>query len=135
MSSVNSSIVKKTEAKPIPENLRLLREKDRQKVKGKFIFHEVPGGRMEFVFRAHKGDPIETYRLNDGEVCELPLGVAKHLNLNVWYPAYKYADDEAGRPTCKVSQKIRRCSFQSLEFMDIEGLSPVGSAISGVVEV
>ena len=126
---------KKVESKPIPENLKFKRDKDRTPVRGKFIFHEVQGGKLDFCFRAYQGDPIEIYHLSDGEVATIPLGVAKHLNMNCWYPSYKYSDDEAGRPQMKIGQKIRRCSFQSLEFIDVEGVAPVGSAITGIEQV
>jgi hypothetical protein len=130
-----ASPVKNVEIKPISENLKFKRDKDRTLVKGKFIFHEVSGGKMDFVFRAYKGDPIEKYSMSDGEILSIPLGVAKHLNSNCWYPAYDFKSDEAGRPICKVSSKIRRCSFQSLEFIDVEGVSPIGSPISGIESI
>ena len=126
---------KSSETKPMSENLRLKREQDRKSVRGKFIFHEVPGGKMDFVFRAYKGDPIAKYSMTDGEILTVPLGVAKHLNSNCWYPAYDYKDDEAGRPTCKVTSKIRRCSFQSLEFIDVEGVAPIGTPATGIEHV
>ena len=103
-------------------NLEFQRKKDREQVRGIFRFHEVPGGVMEFCFKKYKGDPLETFKFNDGEVYTIPLGVAKHLNVNCWYPSYTFKSDEAGRPTVSVAEKIRRCSFQSLEFVDIEDL-------------
>jgi len=133
--AITTNTVNKSAAKPMPENLKFQRDKDRAQVRGKFIFHEVPGGRMDFVFRAYKGDPIETYSFNDGDIKTIPLGVAKHLNLNCWYPSYKYTNDEQARPVVSIGQKIRRCSFQSLEFLDIEGVAPIGSSISGIEEV
>lgn len=107
-------------------NLKHMRDKDREMVKGKFIFHEVPGGRMEFVYRAYKEDQVEKYDLLDGEIYTIPLGVARHLNKNCWYPVHSYALDDLGRASMKIGQKVRRCSFQSLEFVDIDDLSPVG---------
>jgi hypothetical protein len=104
-----------------------MRDKDREPVRGKFIFHEVPGGLMSFVYKAYKEDEIERFDLVDGEIYTLPLGVAKHLNKNCWYPVHAYAMDENGRPTMKIGQKVRRCSFQSLEFVDIDDLTAVGT--------
>ena len=103
-------------------NVKYMRDKDNEKVKGIFRFHEVPGGNMRFPFKKYKRDPLETFDMNDGEVYTIPLGVAKHLNTNCWYPSYTFKNDEAGRPSVSVAEKIRRCSFQSLEFVDIEGL-------------
>ena len=111
-------------------NLEFQRKKDREMVRGIFRFHEVPGGQMEFPFKKYKGDPLETFKMVDGAVYTIPLGVAVHLNTNCWYPYYTFKNDEAGRPSVTVSEKIRRCSFQSLEFIDIEGLdNNPGSAL------
>lgn len=101
-----------------PKDLTWQRDRDRQKVKGIFRFHEVPGGVMKFPFRKWKGDPIENYTMVDGEIYEVPLGVAKHLNKNCWYPVHEYAVDENDKPSVKVGKKVNRCSFQSLEFVD-----------------
>ncbi len=102
------------------QSLKVQQEKDREIVKGIFRFHEVPGGQMEFVFKKYKGDKLEKYTLIDGQTYSLPLGVAKHLNTNCWYPSYNYKNDEQGRPVTTMAEKIRRCSFQSLEFVDID---------------
>lgn len=110
-------------------NLKYQRDKDREKVKGIFRFHEVPGGCLSFVFKAYKEDPVERYDLIDGQIYTLPLGVAKHLNKNLFYPIHGHALDENGNPTMRVSQRVRRCSFQSLEFIDIEDLTPNGVSI------
>ncbi len=121
-SKVESSIPVQT-TKPKP-NHKYLRDKDREMVRGKFIFHEVPGGMMSFVFKKWKEDPVERYDLMDGEIYTIPLGVAVHLNKNCFVPVHTHAVDEHGRPTMKIGQKVRRCSFQSLEFVDIEDLTP-----------
>lgn len=118
--------VKKESPKP---NVQYMREKDREPVRGKFIFHEVPGGIMSFNFKAYKGDEVERFDLLDGEVYTIPLGVAKHLNKNCWYPVHSYTMDEKGAPLQKIGHKVRRCSFQSLEFVDVEDV-PAGIAPS-----
>lgn len=130
----NGNITTTAEQKPRP-NLRYMRDKDREPVRGKFIFHEVPGGLMSFVYKAYKEDDVERFDLIDGEIYTLPLGVAKHLNKNCWYPVHAYAMDENGRPTMKIGQKVRRCSFQSLEFVDIDDLTAVGTPEIATVEM
>lgn len=110
-------------------NLKYQRDKDREMVKGMFIFHEVPGGSMNFVFKAYKEDQVERYDLVDGQVYSLPLGVAKHLNKNGWYPVHSYALDETGKPTMRIGQKVRRFSFRSLEFIDVDDLTPTGQPL------
>lgn len=99
-------------------NLKYMRDKDREKVRGKFVFHEVPGGVMEFSFRKYKEDEIETYKMYDGQIYEIPRGVAKHLNENLAYPVHEYYKTENGDHTMKVGQKIRRATFMPLGFME-----------------
>ncbi len=113
------TIAKKEAPKP---NIQYMRERDRQPVRGKFIFHELPGGNMKFAYKAYKGDDVEVYDLLDGEVYSIPLGVARHLNNNCWYPIHSHTVDENGRPAQRIGQKVRRCSFQSLEFVDFDDL-------------
>lgn len=116
-------------------NLRYQRDKDREKVKGIFKYYEVPGGNVSFMYRAYKEDQVERYDLYDGQVYELPLGVAKHLNKNGWYPQHKFAVDENGKTIAKIGQKIRRFGFQSLEFLDIDDLATADKQIITVENV
>lgn len=122
-------------------NLKYQRDKDREMVKGIFRYHEVPGGGFEFVYKQYKWDDVEKYTMIDGQVYTIPLGVAKHLNNNVWYPQYDYVSSEgmfnAHGPSgsgkvMKVTKKVRRVSFQSLEFLDVEG---VPTSAAGIVTV
>ena len=100
------------------------RKSDRKMVRGIFRFHEVPGGQMDFVFRKYGGDPLEKFSMKDGEVYEVPLGVAKHLNTNCWYPVYGHNDkaqaNVADNALMSIKEKIRRCSFQSLDFVETD---------------
>lgn len=104
------------------KNIHYQRDKDREPVKGIFRFYEVPGGGMSFSYKAYKGEPVAKYTLVDGEVYTLPLGVAKHLNKNGWYPIHEYQMDESGKPLMMVHKKKRRFGFQSLEFVDVDEL-------------
>src|SRR5579871_1747386 len=114
----------------VKKNHKWQRDKDREPVKGIFRFYEVPGGNMEFVYGPiYKGDQTEKYHLFDGQIYTLPLGVAKHLNKNVWYPVHAFQEDENGKPAARIHQRVRRCGFQSLEFVDIDDLTPTGSPI------
>lgn len=104
-----------------------MREKDREMVRGVFRFYEVPGGTMSFVYKAYDGEQADRYDMIDGQVYSIPLGVARHLNKNLWYPEYDYIKGESTdgqtKNIMKVTKKVRRCGFQSLEFMDIEDLN------------
>ena len=116
-------------------NLRYQRDKDREMVKGIFKFYEVEGGGMSFVFKAYKDDPVERYDFVDGQIYTIPLGVAKHLNKNGWYPVHAYQTDENGKPMMKIGQKVRRFGFNSLEFVDIDDLTPVGGPLVTVEHI
>lgn len=118
--------------KETAKNLRYLRDKNREKVKGIFRFYEVPGGSMSFCFKEFKDDQVERFDLVDGQIYTLPLGVAKHLNKNGWYPEYEYLPGQPGvqaspyalqGANMRVGKKVRRFGFQSLEFTDVEELS------------
>jgi len=61
------------------KNLRSMRDKDRQMVKGVFKYYEVPGGSVGFCFKKYKEDPIEKFDLVDGQIYTIPLGVANIL--------------------------------------------------------
>lgn len=111
-------------------NLKYQRDKDREPVKGIFRFYEVPGGRLEFVFKVHKDDPVEKFDLFDGQIHTIPLGVAKHLNKNGAYPIHSYMMDENGKHTMRIAQKVRRFGFQSLEFVDIEDLNSASPLVT-----
>lgn len=128
-------------------NLKYQRDKMREKVTGIFRFHEVPGGGMSFNFREFKGDPIERYDMTDGETYTIPLGVALHLNRNGWYAEYGFYKQEGSISGMKsgvavdsnymqrIAKKIRRFSFQSLEFIDIDDLPTAESQIVEVMSV
>ena len=126
-------VMTKAEAK---KKIEYMRAKDAEIVKGIFRFHECPGGTMSFVFSQY-GEQPDRYDLVDGQVYSVPLGVARHLNKNCWYPEYGFVPGEKGLHGAfnndtgtymRVTTKVRRCSFQSLDFMDTDDLTPVGLA-------
>ena len=95
----------------LKKNYNTMREKDREKVKGKFIFHEVPGGSFSFCFGPiYRGDDTERYDFTDGGIYEVPLGVARHLNRNGWYPEYGFipGESETQQFGMRIKQKVRR---------------------------
>lgn len=103
-------------------NLKYQRDKMREKVRGIFKFDEAPGQTLSFMYREFKEDPIERYDLVDGQIYTLPLGVARHINKNMWYPVHEHIKNEDGGSSMKIGRKIHRATFQSLEFVDIDDL-------------
>lgn len=122
-----NTVVSKKDAKA---KLEYLREKHSKKVKGMFKFYEVPGGEVSFSFLEFKGDPVQQYTLRDGEIYEIPLGVALHLNKNCWYPVHHYETDGSGKPSIRIGQKVRRMGFQSLEFTEDIDLRETGTVFT-----
>lgn len=119
MKQVETKVTKETVTKDLNYN----RDKDREKVRGLFKFYEVPGGTLSFVYKAYKGDKAEKYTMEDNKVYEVPLGVAKHLNKNGWYPVHQHQRTENGTAV-RVGQKVHRFGFQSLDFVDLEEHNP-----------
>jgi len=105
------------------KDLEWQRKKDSEKVRGIFKFYEVPGGTLKFPYRAYKGDEIEMYEFIDEHIYEIPLGVAKHLNKNGWYPVNTYRLDDNNKRSMHIGKKVHRFGFQSLDFMDLDDSS------------
>ncbi len=131
---------------PAKPNLEFERKRMREKVQGIFHFHEVPGGGISFNYKEFKGDPIEKYTMVDGGTYTVPYGVARHLNRNGWYAEYGYVNVDGGTNVKNVSmgvdhteqrvvKKVRRFSFQSLEFMDIDEIPTADKQILQVQSV
>ncbi len=105
----------KDEKEVIAKELKVKRDKERELVRGIFKYHECPGASFAFMFKKYAEDPLEKYEFIDGEVYTIPLGVARHLNTNCWYPVHQFKSKDSGMT---VQEKIRRTSFQSLEFVE-----------------
>jgi hypothetical protein len=83
---VKTFVKKKTktiEPKAREELMRKLRKENETLVKGKFEFLDAQGGWIEFNYRFFPEDLLTTYRFVHGEVCEIPMGLVKHLNNTV----------------------------------------------------
>lgn len=143
MSQVQAANTASKKAKEKP-NINYLRDKHAEIVPGIFKFFESPGATLSFSFREFKGDKTARYDLTDGEVYRIPYGVAKHLNKNGWYPEYNFVPGDksiqmgaavagfANNAMQKVTRKVHRYAFQSLEFTDIDDIP---NSVSSIVTV
>jgi len=111
-----TTLEKRPKAKISPEALKKMRDKDHKMVKGIFRCFEPVGGSVKFSFKKYAGDDVLTYTMVDGETYNVPRMVATHLNQDCWYPRHKHVLDANGLPIQDVGKKVRRCSFESLEF-------------------
>ena len=112
--------VKNTKSKQEVEDIiKKMRKEDEKMVKGKFEFVEADGGYFEFTYRLYPGI-IAKYHLVHGEICDLPLGLVKHLN-NTYHKIRKYMNVEqpaTGSVTTPMTYETRsRIRFVPTEFI------------------
>jgi hypothetical protein len=101
------------------DDIEKLRKADARVVKGRFRCFEPMGGEMSFSFKKWPGEQVQHYTLNDGQIYDLPLAVAKHLNQNCAWDEHSNVLDAEGKPIKVVGKRHKRCSFESLEFAEI----------------
>ncbi len=68
---------------PTVEKEKLIKEnraRDDKMVKGMFEFIDAQGGFLEFAHRIYPGETIKMIKLIHGEICDLPMGIVRHLN-------------------------------------------------------
>lgn len=94
------------------------RKRDHELVKGIFKFYEVPNGIMSFSYKKYKEDQVMNFTFVDGQIYTIPRMVARHLVNDCWYPEYDHVKSEDYKTTYAIKNKVHRCGFQSLEFMD-----------------
>lgn len=123
----NNTTILTRPAKPTEKELKWEADRDEEIVSGVIKNHERPGQNVTFWFKQFKGQDRKLYDLKDGERCELPLGVARHLNKNCWQAKDRFCLDSAGNPSVEVGRKLRRFSFYYSGYVDLEDLSEVGT--------
>jgi hypothetical protein len=131
-------ITKKPTKVEVMKKVEAQRERDHELITGIFKFHDFRGGTLRFRFKKYAGDDFKEYALLDGERYQLPRMVARHINQNVHYLEYKHLPGENGAQGMRgaynnghatqngsslqgqmyATDKIPRCEFRSLEFMD-----------------
>jgi hypothetical protein len=62
------------------ELVKKMRREDEKNVTGMFEFLDAQGGWLEFTYRKYPGEPIQIIKMIHGEICDLPMGIVKHLN-------------------------------------------------------
>lgn len=120
MSALNISKSIKNTSKISDQEMRRERDRDNKTVKGIFRCYEPRGGSLTFSFKKYKGDDVLKFTMVDGDIYTIPLMVAKHLNQNCYYPKHSHVLDANGKPSIEVGTKVQRCSFESLEFQDLQ---------------
>lgn len=98
-----------------------MRERDHkaQKVTGKFLFNECPGGELVFHYKEFPGDPNVKYVMRHDSIHTIPLGVAMHLNDRCAYPEYAHnldAGKAVNADAMYIQSKVHRTNFIPLDF-------------------
>jgi hypothetical protein len=62
------------------ELVKKMRKEDDKIRTGMFEFLDAMGGWLEFAYRKYPGEPIQMIKMIHGEICDLPMGIIKHLN-------------------------------------------------------
>lgn len=95
------------------ELVKKSRREDDKLRKGMFEFLDAMGGWLEFSYRKYPGEPIQIIKLVHGEICDLPMGIIKHLN-NTKKKVRRYGDvtiPEAGQRPPRSFDVISRVRF------------------------
>jgi hypothetical protein len=83
MKTIGRKTTKKVSAEKSEELISKLRKEHEKMVKGKFEFLDAQGGWLEFSYRFFPDDVLINYKFYHGEICEIPMGLVKHLNNTV----------------------------------------------------
>lgn len=117
--TISRSANKKVTKEKRDELIKEMRKDHEKLVKGKFEFDDAKGGWLEFAYRIFPDDLLVTYKLVHGEICEIPLAMAKHLNNTVH--KIRTPGDQNGflptRGTPSTYQKISRVKFITMDVM------------------
>jgi hypothetical protein len=102
------------------EMIKKMRKEHEKMVKGMFEFVDAQGGYLDFSYRIFKDDPLMVIRLIHGEICDLPMGIVKHLNncvkkIRVMQPMGEKKDGTRGIPNTVMKQS--RVRFTPMEMM------------------
>lgn len=110
---------KKTQRMPkeqFDDLIKKMRKEHEKLVKGKFEFIDAQGGFLEFTIRLFPGEPIRMIKINHGEVCDLPLGIVKHLN-NTRKKIRRQSTILGPRGVPETCEYISRCRFTPVDMM------------------
>lgn len=83
--------------------------------KGIFEFVDAQGGWLDFSLRLYPGEPISRYRINHGEIVEIPMDLVRHLN-NV-YKKVRVMNPSTDNGKGDTITKISRCRFTPMDVM------------------
>jgi hypothetical protein len=105
----------------VEEKIKKMRKEGEKLVKGMFEFTDAQGGWLDFSYRFFKGDPIRTIKINHGEIVDVPMMLAKHLN-NCYKKVRTMPKEFDERGKVKVAGSIMK--FTRTRFIPMDMLDP-----------
>ncbi len=119
ISANRRSPITETQRAEVQEKIKKMRKDGEKLVKGMFEFIDAQGGWFDFSYRFFPGEPIRTYKIIHGEIIDIPMIVAKHLNniyVKVRVPSPELS--EQGNPVKAGSvSKRSRTRFTPMDMM------------------
>ena len=94
------------------ELVKKMRKEDDKIITGMFEFLDAQGGWLEFSYRKYPGEPIQMIKIIHGEICDLPMGIVKHLN-NTKKKVRRYSQEitESGKKPPRSFEVVSRARF------------------------
>ena len=97
------------------EKIKKLQKEGEKLVKGMFEFTDAQGGWLDFSYRFYPGEPIRTVKITHGEIVDIPLDLAKHLN-NIYKKVRQIRENADGGKD--VVQRTSRTRFIPMDFTE-----------------
>lgn len=105
---VNTYTTQETE-----ERLKKYRKEYDKPVKGMFEFIDAQGGWIEFNLRIFPGEAPMYLKFIHGEICEIPMGIVKHLN-NTKKKIRRFSIDKEGGGTSGLPTRGVPSSYETI---------------------
>lgn len=112
----------------VEEKIKKMKKEGEKLVKGMFEFTDAQGGWLDFSYRFFKGDPIRTIKITHGEIVDVPMMLAKHLN-NCYKKVRTMPKEVDERGRVKVPgamMKMTRTRFIPIDMLDPEIIDAKG---------
>lgn len=101
----------------VAEKIKKLQKDGEKMIKGIFEFIDAQGGWLDFSYRFYPGEPVRTVKITHGEIIDVPMDLAKHLN-NVYKKVRTMPENlDGSRKSSEVIQKFSRTRFIPLDMV------------------
>jgi hypothetical protein len=109
---INKKLKKSLPPQEREDLIKKMRKEDDKIVTGMFEFLDAMGGWLEFSYRKYPGEPIQIIKMIHGEICDLPMGIIRHLN-NTKKKVRRYSMElpASGQKTPRSYETISRVRF------------------------